>query len=89
MGPPPAAAVVKEGGSPLEESNIGISGLIGASTNRDIEKAMCWVKIEQLEEEGLPAQPCPRPLGPHAADATRPSHGPTATAPWRSQFSIK
>ena len=51
MGPPPAAGVLQEGGSPLEESKDDILGLIEASTNRDIEKAMCWVKIEQLKEE--------------------------------------
>ena len=45
MGPPPAAGVLQEGGSPLEESKDDILGLIEASTNRDIiEKAMCWVR---------------------------------------------
>ena len=51
MGPPPAVGVLQEGGSPLEESKDDILGLIEASTNRDIEKAMCWAKVEQLKEE--------------------------------------
>ena len=51
MGPPPAVGVLQEGGSPLEESKDDILGLIEASTNRDIEKAMCWAKVERLKEE--------------------------------------
>lgn len=51
MGPPPVVGVLQEGGSPLEESKDDILGLIEASTNRDIEKAMCWAKVERLKEE--------------------------------------